>query len=406
MARQGVYLIEGVRLLSPAHKLHFSAFGRYYFAMHDSREYDMTNEMQDIFQDVKRAQLSESERGIMRNELRYFMSENPAQAPFSVRAADYFANIFSARPYMAYHPLSAALALALVFGVSTSYAAERALPGDILYAVKIGINEPVQGAFAVSGSAKTQWNTELIERRLEEAESLAAAGKLTPEIRTEIQTKLEQTSIAFNKSVEELESSDDSAAIAAAHSEYEASLQGHERVLTALSDIVPAAREDVGPLLASVRAKALSARSARAHAELAVSTTNNTSVRVAALDTKRSADSRVNEVRSKAAVSLNVAPPTAAMEADSSANVAQEAIAMGNELLEEGKYGDAFGTFQMAIRTAEAAKVQLEAEMRLKTSFAAAKAPANPEAATMMMFSATTTATTTDEIVEEEDTDR
>ena len=45
-------------------------------------------------------------------------------------------------------------ALALVLCGGTAYAAESALPGDILYPVKLHVDETVQGAFAVTDAEK------------------------------------------------------------------------------------------------------------------------------------------------------------------------------------------------------------------------------------------------------------
>jgi hypothetical protein len=59
--------------------------------------------------------------------------------------------------------------------------AERALPGDVLYPMKVQINEEVRASLSFSPYAKIEWETTRLERRLAEARSLASVGRLTNE---------------------------------------------------------------------------------------------------------------------------------------------------------------------------------------------------------------------------------
>lgn len=62
-------------------------------------------------------------------------------------------------------------------------AAEGALPGDPLYAVKISFTEPILGAFRkTSTKDSAEWNMLLLERRLDEVEAIAT----TPEARKRV----------------------------------------------------------------------------------------------------------------------------------------------------------------------------------------------------------------------------
>lgn len=60
--------------------------------------------------------------------------------------------------------------------------AERTLPGDILYPVKVQFNEEIRSSLSFSPYAKVEWETERLERRISEARLLASAGKLTSEV--------------------------------------------------------------------------------------------------------------------------------------------------------------------------------------------------------------------------------
>src|SRR3989344_3980955 len=57
-------------------------------------------------------------------------------------------------------------------------AAEGSLPGDLLYPVKVSVTEPVRDAFAKAPEAKAEWQVRKAARRMQEAETLASAGKL------------------------------------------------------------------------------------------------------------------------------------------------------------------------------------------------------------------------------------
>lgn len=72
-----------------------------------------------------------------------------------------------------------------------SYAAESAVPGDLLYPVKTQLNEPVQGFFHFSPEAKMEWEMEQMERRLEEAQILTSQGQIQGEFKDQLNQKLE-----------------------------------------------------------------------------------------------------------------------------------------------------------------------------------------------------------------------
>src|SRR3989344_6975993 len=93
------------------------------------------------------------------------------------------ARIFETRsPYvfMSYHMRMALAGLVLfVFaGTGTVSAAQGALPGDLLYPVKVSVNEKVEVALAPTPAAKAEVQVRLAERRVDEARELSARGRL------------------------------------------------------------------------------------------------------------------------------------------------------------------------------------------------------------------------------------
>jgi len=69
---------------------------------------------------------------------------------------------------MANTKIFATMILILASIMGTSFAAERALPGDALYGFKVGVNESVRGAFNFDAQDRAQWEITKIERRAQE----------------------------------------------------------------------------------------------------------------------------------------------------------------------------------------------------------------------------------------------
>ena len=82
--------------------------------------------------------------------------------------------------FMSYHlrMTMAGLALFVIAGTGTVSAAQGALPGDLLYPIKVSVNEKVEVALAPTPAARAQVQAKLAERRVDEAQALASRGRL------------------------------------------------------------------------------------------------------------------------------------------------------------------------------------------------------------------------------------
>lgn len=100
-----------------------------------------------------------------------------------------------------------AILLAVFVSLGTSFAAQGALPGDVLYPVKTGVNENIRSAFAIGVNAEAKLQTDLLEERLEEAQTLHAEGNISTEIEAQLaanikdQAKLTTDAIAKSDAV-------------------------------------------------------------------------------------------------------------------------------------------------------------------------------------------------------------
>ncbi len=343
----------------------------------------MTEIFEKHFESIKNERLTDSERVLMRNDLQLFLREHAPRVPLMIRFWDYVSDALSRfdsrSPRTQFVP--AALALVLIVGVGTSYAAENALPGDVLYPVKIHINENVQGSLAVSQASKAQWNTQLMTRRLEEAETLTAQDRLTAVARTDIQTQLLNTAKNFDQNVAALAITDNgAAAVATVQSNLEASLEGHVQVLAALTVDVPGVQAAAAdPIIATAATQISDSQVARTSAEAIVASSTSPHVRDMAFATKASAKQAVSAVQADVAANVE-ASTTSVRTAARHALKAQQTISTGNDQLKRGEYAKAFTIFQEAIRSAKSAQVTLDASVRLDTDLGTPSA--NPARAT------------------------
>lgn len=93
--------------------------------------------------------------------------------------------------------------------------AEKSLPGDTLYAVKVQFNEEVRSSLSFSSYAKVEWETQRLGRRITEARLLASEGRLTDEAQASFAEAVQTHTDAAQREIAELRETDsDSAAIA------------------------------------------------------------------------------------------------------------------------------------------------------------------------------------------------
>lgn len=93
--------------------------------------------------------------------------------------------------------------------------AERTVPGDTLYAVKVQFNEEVRSSLTWGSYEKVEWETARLNRRIDEARLLANEGLLTDEMEAAVAAAVKEHSDSAKREIEVLRASDsDEAAIA------------------------------------------------------------------------------------------------------------------------------------------------------------------------------------------------
>lgn len=121
---------------------------------------------------LKKVTLNPEIKMRMREELSSFADFHTAQAP--VASSSSFVSLFTRSSFGV---MKVAFSLALIVGIgSTSFAAQNALPGELLYPVKVTLNENVRSAFALGSDAQAELQASLFVERTDEARTLALQG--------------------------------------------------------------------------------------------------------------------------------------------------------------------------------------------------------------------------------------
>ncbi|MBP9711027.1 MAG: hypothetical protein KBD50_02075 [Candidatus Pacebacteria bacterium] len=142
------------------------------------------NSLNKLKNEAQQIRLSAQEKDVMRAAL--FGTPSPVALQKSPYVTVSHYQWFSARFVTAM-----AAFMVVVLGGGSVYASQAALPGDALYTVKVSVAEPVRTALAFSDEAKLFIHTDIAEERLEEAQALAAEGRLSADAAAQIETSLE-----------------------------------------------------------------------------------------------------------------------------------------------------------------------------------------------------------------------
>lgn len=207
--------------------------------------------------------LSKEEKNTVKRSVLNFVSENPPRLGVHPRF-DYGSNIFLTK--LSFVP---SMMILLVIMVSVSggavIGAEKAMPGDVLYPVKLNVNEEIRGWLKISDEAKADWEIKMTERRLEEVEELADEGALNEEAREKIEASFESHAQRVQERVAKFRNKDNFNAAASVSLNFETALQAHEKILSKIADTKSDAGERVKPIRVKIQSKVRESARERRH---------------------------------------------------------------------------------------------------------------------------------------------
>ncbi len=170
------------------------------------------------------AKLSESERSAMRADFSAYLDAHPvAEAVPS--------------PYRFAYPAAFAFVFLLVV-LPTGFAAERSLPGDVLYSLKTSTEDALVGLASLSSEeTEARAHVTLVDRRLSEAELLIARGEGAEAELSLLADEVTESAETIGGLVDASSAGDE--ALIDAGEALEARLGAHHRIVEVLSEDTP-----------------------------------------------------------------------------------------------------------------------------------------------------------------------
>ncbi|KKU77422.1 MAG: RNA polymerase, sigma-24 subunit, ECF subfamily [Parcubacteria group bacterium GW2011_GWA2_47_64] len=166
-------------------------------------------------------------RKIMRSSVLHEGIKSPYWSPYSI--------IMRVRENKLY-ALSFAIILLVSGGGSVVLAAERSVPGDILYPIKVKITEPALDKLYVTAEENARWQGEKTARRLREAETLAIQGKLDEEKSRVIEEKIKEHTEEFRAVIQDISTTTESETRESVEVEYESKVKAHSMILSKIKE--------------------------------------------------------------------------------------------------------------------------------------------------------------------------
>ena len=302
----------------------------------------MDKRFKEIIKKANSVTLSKAERSVGRERLLAFMRGSEA------------ATVLTSKNWAARFLTPAMVSLVAVFiaGGGVSLASENSLPGDLLYPVKVYVNEEVRAAFSASAESKAGWEARRAERRLEEAERLAVQGKLDEPTEASVEAAFQKHAKRANENLVKVEAKAKFKAASDISSRLETSFKAHGKILRGLkSAAAVAAKADF---------EADAASSTRAGIEAKILTQPGGPDEEEAAEGKmKAAQNKIAEVKTL----ISRLDAAATLEAEERLRIAQTVLIQGQAEFQNGNYGQAFVMFQNALRVAEEASLLINAKL-------------------------------------------
>jgi hypothetical protein len=141
------------------------------------------------------------------------------------------------------------VASTLFLGVGTSFAAESTVPGDVLYPMKVHVNEKVQEMSALTPKAQVKVQARIAERRLEEVEKLARENRLSTTTAESLEAEFEKHADRSRKEIEKIAEKNGEDEAEKARSNIETNFSEHQKILNVLKEDKPRSGEHMNNML-------------------------------------------------------------------------------------------------------------------------------------------------------------
>ncbi len=322
-------------------------------------------------ENARNIRLTPDEKADMKRTVLSFMEANPAiaapvreperQRPLLQRSLINLIQLINFKPM----PIIIAIVLMLTAGGGVSYAAENSLPGDILYPVKVSINEPVREALTFSTEAKAKLGADLAERRLDEMEKLSIKTDVKAETKAEIEKNFQDQINKMKDLLTRLENEKNVDAATGISSDFEAALKAHSKILERLASTEKDDEQEIKGLNESVKQGAKDAEESRSRFEIGFSGEANEKVMEGAKNRLESAADRIKDTKESLNDKRSKMGAEAVAQVETQIKLADTTLIQAQAKFDAKSYGEAFTLAQQAERTARETKRLIEAKDEL-----------------------------------------
>jgi hypothetical protein len=315
---------------------------------------------------LKKHNLSIEEKASIRASILSFMEYHPIKSVIGgeeLRQVNQ-RSLLSKFNFNSFMPI--ALVIALLLSGSATFAAERAMPGDFLYPVKVNVNEEVRGMVALNTEAKAEWEAKRAERRLEEAEKLALSGEIKVEVMQKLEQKFNQLAEKAEARITKLEDAGKVEAASKLNASLEARYEIHERVLAYMTASTTASSSvELIPLGLLVSNKVQNAEKVRERMEASMSERSEVEIEAAASGKIGAAENKIEATEKFFALKKDGIEADSYAEAEASLKLAKDALAEAKVLFAAEKYSEAFVKAGETINLAQQAHASIRVYMNL-----------------------------------------
>lgn len=226
---------------------------------------NLEKKFRNIVKGARKNALSLEEKEGIRSQLLYFIEDNPHAIDSEHLPAKYFYQninwLFSSFVDNIVRPMNnnpvlkyATLVLAVLFigGISISVGAENALPGDTLYPIKTNVSEKVVALTLFSDQAKAEYDINLAQLRLEEAETMAAQNKLNGQSSQEVTILLVDHLKDIENRILDIKSKENARVAAQMASKLQVAVQAHAPIVDKLIESAQGNGSDIKNILSEI----------------------------------------------------------------------------------------------------------------------------------------------------------
>lgn len=321
-----------------------------------------------LFRQLRKIKLTKPEKEDIRGVLLSFLKSNPVRNHVDIRHN--IQKVTFLKIFLTSKPMIATLiaAILLAFGGGTAVAAENALPGDLLYPIKVKVNEEARIALASTAEAKVALEAKFAERRLAEAEKLAEGGKLTTSTSQMLANKFKEFSNKAEDRLDKLQKAGKltEEQVQRLKENFEVAIKVHDEVLSRIQE-KEQERENLKEVVDSLHEQASSTMKDRIEHEWELLKNNaSTTLKTVADNRKNAAQNKISEVEKFIKDNADKVSVENNNEAVKKLAEAKKVLAEGDKAYAEAKYGEAIIKYSEAHRKAGEAKMYMTRQFNLR----------------------------------------